>query len=268
MSSDPKKIVDKFLMENGFPFEMKVAGAFQKHGFGIHQSFYYLDSNSKNWRELDVIAIWNKNHLGKNINIVFAIECKYAITPWILFSSITEGFPICYSANHRTVPWVIHLSKQEHFDRFFEVDRNIGYGLTQANSKDDANKDNAFKAIQTLLNFLKSEHDYHRFSRGEDFTIYVPIIAIKGKLFEAKLDQGDEIVSREIDEAQVFYKEDLFGVVPKIHIVTEAALERFVSNLAGDCSRLLITPYMNDALIKPPFTPTMAVFPQKPSITP
>jgi hypothetical protein len=250
MSTDPKAIVDKFLAENGFPFEMKVANIFQKYGLGIYQSFYYLDVGSGTWREIDVIGIWKRTYLGKGINIVFTIECKYASTPWVLFSSITEGFPICYSANRRTIEWMIHLSKQNDFDRFFELERNVGYGLTQTTTKEDTSKDNAFKAIQTQLNFLKSEWEYHRFSHGEDRTIYIPIIAIRGKLFEAKLDANGGVASREINEAQLFYKEDLFGVIPKIHIVTESILESYVSNLAADCNRLLITPYMNDVLIK------------------
>jgi hypothetical protein len=118
MSTDPKKNVDDFLQKHGFPFEMKVASRLQKNGFGIHQSFYYVDITTGTPREIDVIAIWNKKIREYNFNVVFAIECKYAKNPWILFSSITNGFPICYMHNERASRWIIHLSKQQYWEIF------------------------------------------------------------------------------------------------------------------------------------------------------
>jgi len=60
MSSDPKIIVQKFLQDNGYPFEMLVARELQKAGFHIQQSTYYLDLNTKIPREIDIIATWHQ----------------------------------------------------------------------------------------------------------------------------------------------------------------------------------------------------------------
>jgi hypothetical protein len=272
MSSDPTKEAKEYLTKQGFPFEMKVATLFQKAGFRIHQSAYYIDPITDVPREIDVIAIWIAKFGSRKINIVFPIECKYAVSPWIFFSSITEGFPLCYLPNRKGFGWIKHLTKQKGWGNFFEVDKNIGYGLTVTNAKTDdinstntkkdnsARKDgkesssvtrnNAYAAIQTLLNFLKSEHKEYRFAHPNDFVIYVPILAIKGPLVEAKLDSNHEIDCREINEGQIYYKEDIFDIIPKIHVVTEAKLEEYIAKLKEDCERLSSVPYMTDELVK------------------
>jgi hypothetical protein len=250
---------------------MKVASLFQKAGFGIHQSAYYIDPITDIPREIDVIAIWIAKFGSRKVNIVFPIECKYAVSPWIFFSSITEGSPICYLPNRNGFRWIKHLSKQQDWGSFFEVDKNIGYGLTVTNAKTDdvnstktkksnsaakdskegssATRNNAYAAMQTLLNFLKSEHEEYRFAHPTDFVIYVPILAIKGPLVEAKLDNNYEINCREINEGQIYYKEDIFDVIPKIHVVTESKLENYIEKLKEDCQKLSSEPYITDALI-------------------
>ena len=246
MTPGPKKIaVDAFLVKNGFPFEMKVASRFQAYDFGIHQSLYYIDVITQANREIDVIAIFYKKHKGENFNIVFPIECKFAPDPWILFSSLTKGFPVCYTHSRPAAQWIIHLAGVSNWDSFFEVKRNIGYGITVADKKD-----NAYEGIQKLLGFLKSEQKYHRFANSNDHTIYIPIIALRGQLFKAQLDQDEKIQTEEIEEAQVFYKEDLEGVIPKIHIVTESHLEDYIRQLVGDCNRLFIEPYIKDRFLE------------------
>lgn len=267
MSSDVTKVAEKYLEKNGYPFEMKVASQLQRAGFGLHQSIYYNDVNTGLPREIDIVAIWIAVVGGKNFNIVVPIECKYAPTPWILFAAITEGFPYCYLSNGRAHAWMNHLIHQPHFSRFFEIERNVGYGLTAVNSKADSTKDNAYEASQTLLNFLKSERKDHRFSHGDDYTLYIPVAAIRGKLVEAKLNEQENIVCREINEGQVFYKENVFGVIPKIHVVTEDNLSEYIGRLAEDCRRITAPPFLEDAVINPPLQPTMSVQPQGPRHT-
>ena len=249
MTTDPKKDVEDYLRKHGVPFEMKVASRFQQQNFGIHQSFYYADAITGAQREIDVIAIWNKQVRGINFNVVFVIECKFAKSPWILFSSITEGFPICYVTGDKAIRWILHLEKQPFWTNFFEVEQNIGHGLTTSNTKD-----NAYEGVQQLLGFLKSEKRHHRFEHGNEYTIYIPIIAVRGKLYKAKLDRSEEVEATEINEAQVYFKEDLNGVIPKVHIVTESHLDAYIDRLVLDCRRLFETPYMSVEITNPSLT--------------
>ncbi|MDF2188298.1 hypothetical protein [Paraflavitalea sp. CAU 1676] len=262
MSNNPKDIALEYLERNGYPFEMKVAHKFQAAGFGIHQSIYFADPYTDNVREIDLLAMSNFNKGGVNFNIFFILECKYAATPWIIFSSITKGFPQCYVHNQNGKMWLDHLVTQPFFEEFFECERNLGYGMVtsegkpkpqQGNQENGKNehkvekvKNNAFAAIQGVLNFLKSSDGAARFGAGSDHNIFVPIIAIKGKLIEAKLDRNEEVICREINEAQIHIKENIMGVIPKIHVITEEKLDTFIAKLKNDCRRIFEPPYYLD----------------------
>jgi hypothetical protein len=256
MSSDPKAITIKFLRENGYPFEMKVAREFRKLGFGIAQSVYFNDPNLNIAREIDVIAVWQEKYFEKKFTIVVITECKYAKTPWILFSSLTKTKEKCYSTSAKGWKWLAHLVKQPSFENFFEVTSKVGYGLTIAINDNDKQKDNAYKAVQTILSFLKSENLTPKFSK-EDYTIIIPIIAIRGKLFESHLNDSDEIEIEEINEAQLFYNEGSLGITPKIHIITEDILTEYIQRIKDDVNRLFIDPYMNISIVNPPLSEIM-----------
>jgi hypothetical protein len=248
--SDPKTTVENFLKENGYPFEMRVASEFQKRGFGIRQSVYFTDPNLNVVREIDVIALWHELFKKKDFTVIFFIECKYAKTPWILFSSLTEGFSRCYLSNIKGINWINHLITQPSFENFFELQKKTGYALTVTTKDNDPQKDNAYKAIQTIMAFLKSESQSPKFS-DSDFIFFVPIIAIRGKLFETHLNERNEIECNEINEAQLFYNESISGAIPKIHIVTEEIIEQYIQRIHEDIKRLFIEPYMSISLTNP-----------------
>ena len=48
--------VEEWVNKQGYPFEMRVAAAFRKAGFGITQSDYYTDTETGTAREIDVVA--------------------------------------------------------------------------------------------------------------------------------------------------------------------------------------------------------------------
>jgi hypothetical protein len=250
MSTDAKAMVEKFLSENGYPFEMRVAKEFKKNGFGVGQSIYFPDPNTQITREIDLVAVWHKTMYNQSFNVIILIECKFAKTPWILFSSLTDGYDMCYSHNEKGKRWLNHLVKEPYFKHFFEVERHVGYGLTASSKESEPQKDNAYKAIQTLISFLKSEISIPKFSR-EGYTLFIPIIAIKGKLFDAHLNNENEIVCNEIKEGQLFYNEGLSEIVPKIHIITEDVLTDYVLRMQEDIERLFISPYTDISITNP-----------------
>ncbi|MEW6529336.1 MAG: hypothetical protein AB1473_00770 [Thermodesulfobacteriota bacterium] len=77
--------VRKWLEEQGFPLEMRVAAAFRESGFEVRQSSHYLDPETSEDREIDVLAT-DANVLGV-VDINFAAECKSTKKPWLLLSS-------------------------------------------------------------------------------------------------------------------------------------------------------------------------------------
>ncbi len=280
--------VKAWLKKNGYPFEMKVASIFQQAGFGIHQAIYFPDPNTDMQREMDILVICHRIVAGRNFNIVFPIECKYAISPWILFSSITKGFPICYLGNSRGLAWMNHAAKQGDWENFFEQQHHLGFSLkTMGVMPEDSveatktaerelksaksakeGKENAYSALQSMLAFLHSETTRPQFAHPDDFVFYVPIIVIKGKLVEARLVEGGELECNEILSGQIIYKQNIAGVIPKFHIVTEDALNDFVNKAVIDCERLTLIPYLDKSVIDPPFRSHISVVDRIPKITP
>ncbi len=252
--SDPKVTTIDFLKRNGYPFEMKVAKEFQKVGLSVAQSFVYTDSNTQLSREIDVIALYRGVTAEQIVyDVWFIIECKYAKTPWVLFSSQTNRFmsSSLYSYNDDGKRWLEHLACKDEFNNFFVLDKNEGYGLTATSGKDEEknrepNRNSGYDAIQKILSFLKSESAIALSPVG--FAMFVPIIAMRGKLFKSKLDEDDEIDCEEIDEAQLYYKESINGVTPKIHIITENKLQSYVKFLRVECDKLIKAPFLNPTL--------------------
>ncbi|MFQ5965502.1 MAG: hypothetical protein ACE5KZ_14595, partial [Candidatus Scalinduaceae bacterium] len=90
---DLKKKIKKWLLDQGYPLEMRVAASLRKIGFDVIQSRYFFDPEDAKLREIDVIASY-PDFTGF-IDISFIIECKVSKEkPWLLFSSqqTLEGF--------------------------------------------------------------------------------------------------------------------------------------------------------------------------------
>jgi len=53
---DLKTKVEKWLNEQGYPLEMRVASVLQQGGFRVVQSEYFSDPETGDSRELDIVA--------------------------------------------------------------------------------------------------------------------------------------------------------------------------------------------------------------------
>lgn len=82
------KKVEKWILKNGYPFEMKVAQAFKSEGFHVSQSILYKDNDLNKYREIDIIAHTNKLVNGVWINLTYVVECKKSTDkPWVVFKN-------------------------------------------------------------------------------------------------------------------------------------------------------------------------------------
>src|SRR5262245_57945867 len=64
---------------------MRSAAAFRQAGFEVRQSCHYLDPETNQGREIDVLAT-DPDYLGV-VEIHFVIECKATKKPWVLLAS-------------------------------------------------------------------------------------------------------------------------------------------------------------------------------------
>ncbi len=120
--SDPKDAVDEFLRNNGYPLEMLVAKEFRKAGFEVYQSSIYVDKEKGKDREIDVTAYYWRIVDEIQVSIKVIIECKFAKTPWVLFTGEIANFdnlpfPTFYCSNYAGKKLLKTLSAYPYFFR-------------------------------------------------------------------------------------------------------------------------------------------------------
>ena len=229
--------VKNWLESQGYPLEMKVASEFQKSGFDIQQSFYYMDPDTNKFREIDVIATKGL-YTGKVFaHIRFIIECKTSKRkPWVVFTRknkiIDYEYYDWYCTSKMGWDYVLHASIEGLFDGIettFHKRATIGYGITQAFT---TGEDITYKALNTVRNcaiaYAKCANN-HKLDMVE---IIVPVVVFEGELFEAHLDKN-EVLTKRVDESVVLWHSALGNETGiGIHILTYKHLPTF-AKLAG-----------------------------------
>jgi hypothetical protein len=231
-----------WLEQEGYSLEMRVAQVFQQAGFHVSQFETYLDPESNDLREVDVVASVNRQ-VGDGIVVfvAFFIECKYHRSkPWVVFVSPKRLSPLFYFSrilrdNYDVHEWKAQSSLQgrllarilSSLDRKrtsslapFSVPQTAGYGVREAFS----GKDHAYEAIMQVSKCVDAhdtrvEMDFKRAVEGYEERLYereygttgfylscsiaFPIIVGKGKLFECCLDSNNEMTLSEVNDSVV-----------------------------------------------------------------
>ena len=77
--------IKEWLEVQGHSLEMRVAKKFGENGFFVSQFEHYIDQESKNVRQMDVVASISKRISYSLVTINLIIECKYAkLKPWVI----------------------------------------------------------------------------------------------------------------------------------------------------------------------------------------
>ena len=147
-----KDKVEEWLSNQGYPLEMEVAAALQKHKFDVRQSHYYRDFQTGDHREIDILAI--KSDLLGYAEIAFIIECKTTKYPWVLFTSenTISGYNRLFALGITSKKIKEILSEDRSVQLFtlpiFKKKGRIAYGTTVAFSN---GHDTAFKAAMSAI---------------------------------------------------------------------------------------------------------------------
>jgi hypothetical protein len=248
--NDPKFFVKDYLSRNGYPFEMFVAKEFKSAGFEIYQSIIYKDRETGKDREIDVVAYYTRYYKDIQFSFKVLIECKYAKTPWVLFTGENLGFsnlPIeafyCSNFAGRKLLEVLSSIPTFEFANPFKLEKRVAYGLVETSGsadekiKEQEKRNNSFKAISTILNALMHEKD--KPTQGKIFEIMIPVIAIKGKLFECYLDTSNTEYIDEINEGQFLYKSNIYPqVYPMIEVIVGDKVGELAKKIFEDLDRI------------------------------
>ncbi|HNT78399.1 MAG TPA: hypothetical protein PKH77_25585 [Anaerolineae bacterium] len=277
------KVLD-WLDRQGYALEMRAALAFGRAGFEVSLSQNYLDPTTNELREIDVVASLSRSSENVSASVKLFIECKYAKRPWVTFTSKKTSDRFSYfsrilGGKYDVFRWDTQSTLQARllahmlssFGRetllkyaSFLVPESVGYRVTEALGDSDS-KDNAYAALMQVTNCIRAhdvamERDYERLveeyensleaGRHAGFRIFcgigLPIVLIRGKLFECYLDLNEKIVLSEIGESVVMVssKDTVSAsheesVVSPIRIITEDLLEDYAQQMFGAVNALL-----------------------------
>lgn len=246
MSEDLKKKIINDIKKTGFPLELEISKQFTTRGWSVSHSSYYIDRDEHKGREIDLITDIHKSEfIGKNkeyleVNFSLIIEIKQANEkPWVIFQTKASrfewvsGFPRIFKSEgfkikkHEIARILAKYGSQnkEYLGRsFYEAFTGNG------------GRDDIFKALSGTVKALNHFHEscsVHEANGNGDRLLYLyePVVVIKGKLFEATLNDNLELNINEVDYSQVNfnylspnYEERRYVV----HIVTSNQLTNFI----------------------------------------
>lgn len=233
---EKEKRIKNWVLKNGYPFEMKVANLFQKKGFKITQSILYKDFDTKKYRELDVIAYYGKIINKVSFNFSFVIECKKSTDkPWLVFkndkliNSELDRFKPFATRNAEILFHTTKVNQNQQFNNLFPAINNAGYNLVIAYRD---SKDVAYNSSVSLLKACGYIKNRLNNSSLRQCNFYIPLIAIEGELYDAKLNMKEEIDFELVDSSsfmntKIFNEEDS----TTISIASSKNLNYFIDDL-------------------------------------
>ena len=243
MSNDDSLSVKvlNWVKNEGYTLEMRVARIFQQSGFSVSRFEPYVDPESDDLREVDVVASVNRQFSGIEVFVTLFVECKYLSKPWVVFVSPRRLGRFSYFSRILNNEFAVHewrhqdtlqgrllariLSSLGHQKistlSLFLTPQIVGYGMTESLR---GGLDHAYEAIMQVgkcveAHDIEAETDleravelydetkYRRDPRETEFmlscSIAFPIIVGKGKLFECYLDENSETIVSEVDESVI-----------------------------------------------------------------
>lgn len=87
--SDERDKIDRWLASTGFPLEYAAVRTLERAGLRADAGLYYRPVDGGPPREVDVVARTNGHRDRLPISVRLVIECKFAVTPWVVLTRDT-----------------------------------------------------------------------------------------------------------------------------------------------------------------------------------
>jgi hypothetical protein len=243
---DLKEKIKRWLDEQGYPLEMRIASTLQRRGLRVVQSEYFIDPESGEARELDIVAYLQQEISSTLFRISLLIECKRSTDkPWLLFTSeevkLADPARIAQrAANSLGRHFLSEICRQKEVQDIllFALPKRPSYGVTQALT---SGKDVCYSAVTsvskaTLATVAELDEKKEKEKKGLGFRLYrenicsivLPVIVVDGRLFEVFLDNDGELVVNETEEGTLLWRNPIVGNPHTIvNIVSSSAFDRF-----------------------------------------
>jgi len=242
--------IHKWLNEQGFPFEMRVARQLVLDDFDVTQSPYYLDFEENKPRESDLLARLYSFHEPAKLAAIAeletfcAVECKDNGKPWLIFKQVAskrwrtedvlttdDGARLLEVARRQIgVTGLLHASA------------SAGYSAVLAHSESDrafAALMSAMKAAEAKIRELISASLQTSPRSDGIITAYgavvIPVVLTTAPVFQVLMLPDNSIELTRVDSGAVAlqYPRGRAGAkaAAVVHIVSEAGLSKFLSSV-------------------------------------
>lgn len=243
MKEDLSTKIEDWLKTQGYTLEMYTAKAFQKANFKVAQSVHYLDSETNQAREIDLVCYYSKVVNGVTFNLTFVIECKGGKDkPWLVFKSngtsnvhqLRLGY-IDGTGNGLRLIRKLTSKRSKHNESitfFTQPSAPLGHGVTQAFT---SGHDSTYSATMTSLKAIKYFIDKYRRNKAKVCSLYFPLIIIDNRLFDVMLLEDNAIQINEVKQSKFTQIRSDLDKTSLILLSTRDNLETLCDELRKSC---------------------------------
>lgn len=243
VNEDIKEKLKKDILRTGFPFEMEVSKILERNNWSVKNSSYYIDKDENKGREIDIISTIHQNKYIQRdlyLEVCFSLVVEIKKTeekPWVFFTSevnrVEENLPLDYTySNFSSKGYTLNRILRENIRKAnARLGRNFYEGFTKNGGRDDIYKalSGTSKATYHALENCLANND----KAGDRlFHFFESVVVIKGKLFEAFLNDKGEINLEETKYIQCQFNYMSPNYISNrhkvVHVITSDYLEKFI----------------------------------------
>ena len=231
---------------------------FRKAGFSVDHGSFYEDPQEQVPREIDVLARRMVRYReGGMLHVEVVLECKVSLDhPWVLFGQPDE--PLGLHPTHRGIwnrygqSWLQQMEAAGETakapllipDQFAAHAMAMAFGGDKDAQAQGKRPDRTFQAVTVAIKAAHARALASERTSGWGLrAVYFPVVALRGQLFDAHLDEHGEVVVRQVTHGQLLWHapdESPSGIRPVlVDIVTDEHLEKFAADSAISADHLL-----------------------------
>lgn len=239
--------VAKWLSASGYPLEMRVSSAFRKAGFRVFQSDSYIDPETGETREIDVVAVRELETPEFMVSLHFVVECKLSPDkPWILFLNggkvnNKRGLVAQNIANGmgQALLRTMAIKAPDLVGTLLCPSAPFAYGMTEALAKDG--NSNCYKAIMSsskaaAAGAVKAGGQHLWLNQ---LSVFLPAIVVDGALFNAQLqDDSGELQLDRIDGGTLVLRNPT-APFTLISVTSASSIDDFIAKCSATADALL-----------------------------
>lgn len=236
--------VQKWLTQTGFPVELRVAREARRASpLWTEQSRYFVDPETEQVRETDVVVGLGPRGQHPSGNVVVVAECKAKPVPWVVFDD--GGLPT--DDARRRMSWAVRASPRNEFgdglslrikhnaftgDTLLRPSR-LGFGIIAKGERQKGQERNsAWDAVRSAVSAahgLAPEFDHRVIDNGDSPLLLFPVVVTSGKLMRAYLS-GEDVAVESVDRAEVLVRTSVTKAQVRCIVVRERAWPKLLQD--------------------------------------